>query len=342
MVSPSQRIAGVGHLVNHQICSERKASQTLLVCRSHYRKKQKKHSTREEQAILEASEAKPTWGIRKITSYLRARHVTPISHKRVEWIRRANNLQAYTKRKARRRAKISALDEQRKQASSIDEIWSYDFKQDRTREGRKARILVICDEYSHECLLLDSARSYRSGQVLETLARLMETTKRKPRYIRSDNGSEFKNRMLEQWLLEQGIEPIYTKPGSPWQNGYVESLNASLGRELLNREIFENMQHLQTRLEQWRREYNEERPHGSCGNTPPSLYAGQLQPSTLTIIKPYFWNGTIFGGQSKKTVDSAEIGGTSVIVVPMQRTLMPYYCVAILLYLLFLISKLLS
>lgn len=116
----------------------------------------------------------------------------------------------------------------------------------------------------------------------------METTKRKPRYIRSDNGSEFKNRMLEQWLQEQVIEPIYTKPGSPWQNGYVESLNASLGRELLDREIFQSMEHLQTRLEQWRREYNEERPHGSCGNIPPSLYAGQLHTSTLTIIKPNF------------------------------------------------------
>lgn len=76
---------------------------------------------------------------------------------------------------------MPAPDSQRKQASSLDEIWSYDFKQDRTREGRRARLLVICDEYSHECLLLDSARSYRSSQVRETLARLMETTKRQPR-----------------------------------------------------------------------------------------------------------------------------------------------------------------
>ena len=288
MVSPSQRIAGVGHLVKHQICSQRKACQTLSVCRSHYRKAEKKQPDKAEQAILEASEAKPTWGIRKITSYLRTRHVPPINHKRVERVRRENNLQSYAKRKANRRAKMPAPDSQRKQASSLDEIWSYDFKQDRTREGRRARILVICDEYSHECLLLDSARSYRSSQVRETLARLMETTRLKPRYIRSDNGPEFKNGKLRSWLLEQGIETIYTQPGSPWQNGYVESLNASLGRELLDREIFENMQHLQTRLEQWRREYNEERPHGSCGNIPPSLYAGQLQPSTLTITKPNF------------------------------------------------------
>lgn len=185
MVSPSQRIAGVGHLVKHQICSQRKACQTLSVCRSHYRKAEKA-----EQAILEASEAKPTWGIRKITLYLRTRHVPPINHKRVERIRRENNLQSYAKRKANRRAKMPG---QRKQTSSLDEIWSYDFKQDRTREGRRARILVICDEYSHECLQLDSARSYRSSQVRETLARLMETTKRKPRYSRSDNGPEFKN-----------------------------------------------------------------------------------------------------------------------------------------------------
>lgn len=288
MVSPSQRIAGVGHLLTRHICSERKACQTLLVCRSHYRKTEKNHPDKKGQAILEASAEKPTWGIRKITSYLRARHGETINHKRVERIRRENGLQAYAKRKANRRAKMPAPDGQRKQASSLDEIWSYDFKQDRTREGRTARILVICDEYSHECLQLDSARNYRSWQIRETLARLMETTKRKPRYIRSDNGPEFKNARLHAWLLEQGIEPIYTRPGSPWQNGYVESLNASLGRELLDREIFENMEHLQTRLEQWRREYNEERPHGSCGNIPPSLYAGQNQPSTVTITKPNF------------------------------------------------------
>lgn len=288
MVSPSQRIAGVWHLVTHRICSQRKACQTLQVCRSHYRKKEKKHPCMEEQAILEASAEKPTWGIRKITSLLRTRNAMPINHKRVERIRRENNLQAYSKRKVNRRAKMPVPVREQKQASTRDEIWSYDFKQDRTQEGRIARILVICDEYSHECLLLDSARSYRSVQVRQTLERLMETTKRKPRYVRSDNGSEFKNRMLEQWLLKQGIEPIYIKPGSPWQNGYVESLNASLGRELLDREIFQSMQHLQTRLEQWRREYNEERPHGSCGNLPPSLYDGQLNPSTLTIIKPNF------------------------------------------------------
>ena len=142
-----------------------------------------------------------------------------INHKRVERVRRENNLQAYAKRKANRRAKMPAPDRQRKQASSLDKIWSYNFKQDRTREGGRARILVICDEYSHEYLQLDLVRNYRSGQVRETLARLMETTKRKLRYIRSDNGREFKNGKLRSWLLEQGIEPIYTQPGSPWQNG---------------------------------------------------------------------------------------------------------------------------
>lgn len=123
-------------------------------------------------------------------------------------------------------------------------------------------------------------------KVKETLSRLMEATKRKPRYIRSDNGLEFNNKKLRQWLLSQGIESLYTKPASPWQNGYVESLNASLGRELLDREIFETMEHLQKRLDQWRWEYNMERTHGSCGNIPPSLYAGQIQSSILTINKP--------------------------------------------------------
>ena len=298
MVSPSQRLSGVGHLIDHRICSQRKACQTLQVCRSHYRKQEKKLPALKEQAIIEASEEKPTWGVRKITSYLRAKNGEAINHKRVERIRRKNKLQAYAKRKPNRRGKQASLAGERKSAGKIDEIWSYDFKQDRTQDGRRARILVLCDEYSHECLQLDSARNYRSGQVKETLERLMKATNRKPRYIRSDNGPEFKNGTLRAWLLEQGIEPLYTRPGSPWQNGYVESLNASLGRELLDREIFESMDHLQTRLEEWRREYNEERPHGSCGNIPPSLYTRQLHQSTLTNTKPNFLSGTTFGRQS--------------------------------------------
>ena len=288
MVSPSQPKAGVGHLLHNQICSERKACQTLQVYRSHYRQQANKLADKQEQAILEASEEKPTWGIRKITSYLNIKYGLRINHKRVERIRRKNNLQSYSKRKPNRRGKTPDRVGEQKQSGRTDEIWSYDFKQDRTHDGRKARILVICDEYSHECLQLDAARSYRSAQVKETLERLMNATNRKPRYIRSDNGSEFKNGKLHSWLEEQGIETLYTKPGSPWQNGYVESLNASLGRELLDREIFESMEYLQTRLDEWRREYNEERPHGSCGNIPPSLYARQHQTQTLIINNPNF------------------------------------------------------
>lgn len=107
----------------------------------------------------------------------------------------------------------------------------------------------------------------------------------------------------EDWPYFDENDPIHSyNPlcvnGPLRKNGYVESLNASLGRELLDREIFDNMEHLQTRLEQWRREHNEERPHASCGNIPPSLYAGQNQPSTLIITKPVTHKLVLLWGDS--------------------------------------------
>lgn len=125
----------------------------------------------EEQAIIEASEEKPTWSIRKITSYLNKKKSIQLNHKRVEQVRRANNLQAYTKRKSRRRGKLPLSPPHRQQARVIDDIWSYDFKQDRTQDGRVARILVFDDEHSHKCLQLDCLSSYSSTKVKETLSR---------------------------------------------------------------------------------------------------------------------------------------------------------------------------
>lgn len=104
---------------------------------------------------------------------------------------------------------------------------------------------------------------------------MKEWTGRSPQYLRSDNGSEFRNKELREWIKARNIIPQYTKPGSPWQNAYVESLNASLGRELLDRELFPSLSDLQERLDGWKEEYNEVRPHSPCAGLPPALYARQ-------------------------------------------------------------------
>lgn len=281
MVGPAQRKAGVGYAVKKRLCSERQACRYLQASRSTaYREKQHSVESEENRLIIQVSQEKVTWGILKITSYIRNRYGKKINHKRVERIRKKYHLQAYRKKVWKKRIKGTKSSIQT--SSGADEIWSCDFKQDRTEEGRIARILVICDEYTRECLCLEAGRRFRSAQVIEALERTREWTGRKPQYLRSDNGPEFRSDEIQTWLKSQNIIPQYTQPGSPWQNGYVESLNASLGRELLDREIFSSLSHLQERLDEWKEEYNEERPHSACAGHPPALYARQTSHQPLT------------------------------------------------------------
>ena len=280
MVSPAQRKAGVGHVILKKLCTERQACRYLSVSRSVvYRYKQRTEESDLNQQIIKTSEEKVTWGIRKVTAYLRRKQNVPINPKRVARIRKKYNLQAYRRKTWKKRTQDgqSLLS----QARRADEIWSYDFKQDRTIEGKIARILVLCDEYTRERLCLQAGRRFRSAQVIEALSRVHEWTGRKPQYLKSDNGPEFTSEEICMWLKTQQITPQYIKPGSPWQNGYVESLNASLGRELLDRELFASLSELQKRLDEWKEEYNEERPHSGCAGLPPALYARQEKQKQL-------------------------------------------------------------
>ena len=271
----------VGHVVKKQPCTERQACRYLKVSRSiAYRSKQAREENEENRLILKISQEKVTWGILKVTAYIRNKYGKTYNHKRVARIRRKYGLQAH-KRKTRKK-RLKATGNPVKTATRIDEIWSYDFKQDRTIEGRIARILVVCDEYSRECLSLQAGRRFRSSQVISVLQQTQEWTGRPPKYLRSNNGPEFRSEEIQTWLKKQHITPQYIHPGSPWQNGHVESLNASLGRELLDREHFLTLSQLQERLDEWKEEYNEERPHSACAGLPPALYARQTTLKLLT------------------------------------------------------------
>ena len=126
----------------------------------------------------------------------------------------------------------------RKRAERKDHVWRYDFVADRTHDGRPIRMLVILDEFTRECLAIEVARSLRSGHVLECLGDLF-VQRGTPDYIRSDNGSEFTAHAVREWLMDDvGVTPLFIEPGSPWENGYVESFNGKFRDELLNGEIF--------------------------------------------------------------------------------------------------------
>jgi len=154
-------------------------------------------------------------------------------------------------------------------------VWSYDFVADRTSDGRSMRMLNIVDEYSRECLKIHVDRKLKTPDVIWELADLF-IERGVPDYLRSDNGSEFTAESIRDWLHEVGVKTLFIEPGSPWENGYIESFNGKLRDELLNGEIFDTIPEARVITEQWRKEYNTVRPHSSLGYRPPA-------PETYTL-----------------------------------------------------------
>ncbi len=135
-------------------------------------------------------------------------------------------------------------------------MWAYDFVEDRTREGRKFRTLNVVDEFSRECLAIRVARKLGSTEVIDVLTDLF-ISRGIPAYIRSDNGPEFVATAVKAWITELGARPAYIEPGSPWENGYVESFNGKFRDELLACEAFNTLAEAKVLIEQWRKHYNE-------------------------------------------------------------------------------------
>ena len=163
-------------------------------------------------------------------------------------------------------------------------VWSYDFVTDRTSNGKAIRMLTIMDEHSRECLAIKVGRKLSSYDVIEQLADLM-VERGTPDFIRSDNGPEFTADVIRGWLGRLGVKTLFIEPGSPWENGYIESFNGKLRDELLNGEIFDTLLEAKIVIERWRKEYNTERPHSSLNYRPPapeanlSTWANQLDSS---------------------------------------------------------------
>jgi transposase InsO family protein len=151
---------------------------------------------------------------------------------------------------------------------------------DRTEDGRAFKVLNIIDEYTRECLATLVNRRLRSEDVLDQLFNLF-VFRGIPEHIRSDNGSEFTARAVRRWLGRMGVKTLFIEPGSPWENGYVESFNGKMRDELLDREIFTTLEEAKVLIRQWRKEYNQVRPHSSLGYHPPAPEAKMLEALTL-------------------------------------------------------------
>ena len=159
------------------------------------------------------------------------------------------------------------------------QMWAYDFVFDACANGQQLKCLTVIDEFTREALAIDVAGSIRSTRVKEVLAKLI-SVHGAPRYLRSDNGSEFLSRAILKWLATEKIETALIDPGKPWQNGTNESFNGKFRDECLSMEWFRNRIDAKIVIENWRRHYNEVRPHSSLGNlTPAEFKHQQSQPS---------------------------------------------------------------
>ena len=150
-----------------------------------------------------------------------------------------------------------------------DHVWSYDFVQARTRDGRAFRMLNIIDEFTHECLTIRVSRRLKSIDVIDALSDLF-IMRGVPSHIRSDNGPEFVAKAVQDWIAAVGTRTAYIAPGSPWENGFIESFNARLRDDLLDGEICYTLREAQIVIESWRRHYNAVRPHASIGYRAPA------------------------------------------------------------------------
>ena len=217
------------------------------------------------------------YGYKRITAMLRHQgwHV---NHKRVARIWRREGLKVPMKQPKRSRLWLNDGSCVRLRPQHRNHVWAYDFVQDRTRDGKRLRMLTVIDEFSRECLAIKVARRLNSKDVLEVLADLM-VMRGIPDHIRSDNGSEFRAKAVREWLGRIGAKTLYIEPGSPWENGYNESFNGRLRDECLNVELFNNLMEAKIVIEHWRRQYNTIRPHSSLRYRPPAPEA--IRPADL-------------------------------------------------------------
>jgi putative transposase len=253
--------------------SQRRACRVLNQPRSVQRHKSNKSFEQEvlRKDIVRLASRYGRYGYRRITALLRTEGWS-VNHKRVERIWREEGLKVPVKQPKRGRLYLNDGSCIRLRSCWKNHVWSYDFVADRLKNGKKIRMLTVIDEYSRKCLAIRVGSSLKSDDVLDTLSTLF-ITEGTPDYIRSDNGSEFTAKTLRQWIESVGVKTAYIEPGSPWENGYNESFNGKLRDELLNTEIFYSFKEAQILIEQWRRHYNEVRPHSSLGYKPPAPVA---------------------------------------------------------------------
>lgn len=264
------------------MCSARVACRFLRLSRSSYEYKSQQPSSRQQQlikAIEELTKKHPRYGYRRITAMLKQQGWA-VGKRHIQRLRRQMGMRVPpSKRKILRKGLSTGLPTR---ATHRGHVWTWDFIADATMRGGAIRMLTMLDEYTRECHILRADRSLKSADVLEWMGKAIQSHGA-PEYLRSDNGSEFIAKEVQKWLKDNKIKTIYIDPGSPWQNGFVESFHGRFRDECLNRETLWTLTEARVVIEDYRKDYNQNRPHSKLGYKSPEQYVRELCPPSVTL-----------------------------------------------------------
>ena len=273
MVKPVRRRELVRHLETAYAVSERRAYSASGFGRASHR-----YASRRDPSVplrlrlKELAESRVRYGYRRLHILLQ-REGWRANHKKIYRIYSEEGLSIRTRSPRRRRASQYRVG--RSAAAGMNDVWAMDFVSDRLFDGRPFRILTVVDCHTRESLSTASRTNVRAYQVIEELDRMVRF-RGKPKSLRVDNGPEFAGRMLDQWAYLNGVTLDFSRPGKPTDNAFIEAFNSRLRQECLNASWFLSMVDARTRIEAWRIDYNQNRPHTSLGGLTPDAFAAQL------------------------------------------------------------------
>jgi putative transposase len=229
-------------------------------------------------ALRAFSAKRPRWGYRQAHTHLRQQG-WEINRKRVQRVWREEGLRVPQRTRKRRRLGDSTAPKERLRAERPGHVWAFDFQFDQTADGKALKLLNVVDEFTREALVMHTARSISADQTVAVLERLV-ARRGAPTHIRCDNGPEMTAHALIDWCASQSTKTSYIDPGAPWQNPFVESFHSRVRDELLNLELFSCLTEAQVVIEDWRRDYNTQRPHSALGRKAPTVFAAAWTPDT--------------------------------------------------------------
>lgn len=276
MVKPVRRREVIRHYQDVFQVSERRACNAMGFGRASHRYQSRRiPEVALRMRLKELAESRVRYGYRRLHVLLQ-REGWCVNHKRLYRLYCEEGLSIRTRSPKRRRS--CRYRSGRSEVGAMNDVWAMDFMSDRLFDGKPFGILTIVDCYTREALATSARTNFRAYQVIDELDRLARIRGR-PRSIRVDNGPEFAGRLLDQWAYLNKVELDFSRPGKPTDNAYIEAFNSRVRQECLNASWFLSMADARNRINEWRTDYNENRPHSSLGNLTPSDFAAQLNPT---------------------------------------------------------------